>query len=107
MQQAVRRHRAAGGWRKRRSWRASTANKTAGGGSGRAGLDVILETLSTTICFPRHKLRMAPVTMPKPSGPFARAARWARLQQLHARHGALPLAEAAAALQVSAMTIRR
>ncbi|NRF69236.1 DeoR/GlpR transcriptional regulator [Aquincola sp. S2] len=45
--------------------------------------------------------------MPKPSGTAARAARWARLQQLHARHGALPLAEAAAALQVSAMTIRR
>jgi DeoR family deoxyribose operon repressor len=45
--------------------------------------------------------------MPTPSGTAAREARWARLQQLHARRGALPLAEAAAALQVSAMTIRR
>ncbi len=45
--------------------------------------------------------------MPKPSGPAARAARWLRLQQLVARRGALPLAEAAAALAVSAMTIRR
>jgi DeoR family deoxyribose operon repressor len=45
--------------------------------------------------------------MPKPSGSTARAARWSRLQQLVARQGALPLAEAAAALSVSAMTIRR
>ena len=45
--------------------------------------------------------------MPKPSGPAARAARWSRLQQLVTRQGALPLAEAAAALAVSAMTIRR
>lgn len=45
--------------------------------------------------------------MPTPSGTAAREARWARLQQLQARRGALPLAEAAAALGVSAMTVRR
>lgn len=45
--------------------------------------------------------------VPGPVARAARAARWARLQQLFARRGALPLAEAAAELQVSAMTIRR
>lgn len=45
--------------------------------------------------------------MSTPSGTAARAARWDRLQQLFARRGALPLADAAAALKVSAMTIRR
>jgi len=45
--------------------------------------------------------------MPKPSVITSRAARWVRLQQLFERRGALPLADAAAALQVSAMTIRR
>jgi len=65
-------------------------------------LDVILETLLTPEVFPASH-----AAMPKLPGPAARAARWARLQQLVARQGALPLAEAAAALAVSAMTIRR
>jgi DeoR family transcriptional regulator, deoxyribose operon repressor len=45
--------------------------------------------------------------MSTPSGTAARTARWQRLQQLFARRGALPLADAAAALKVSSMTIRR
>ncbi len=48
-----------------------------------------------------------PRPSPQSSGLAARAARWARLQQLVERRGALPLAEAAAALEVSSMTIRR
>lgn len=50
---------------------------------------------------------MPPVPLSGPVARAARAARWARLQQLFARRGALPLTEAAEALQVSAMTIRR
>lgn len=50
---------------------------------------------------------MPPAPLSGPVARAARAARWARLQQLFARRGAVPLAEAAAALQVSAMTIRR
>ncbi|HSW03466.1 DeoR/GlpR family DNA-binding transcription regulator [Aquabacterium sp.] len=41
------------------------------------------------------------------SGTAAREARWRQLQTLFAARGALPLAHAAEALQVSAMTIRR
>jgi DeoR family deoxyribose operon repressor len=50
---------------------------------------------------------LVPAPVPGPVARAARAARWVRLQQLFARRGALPLAEAAQALQVSAMTIRR
>lgn len=50
---------------------------------------------------------LLPSSMAKTPGTAARAARWARLQQLFERRGALLLADAAAALDVSAMTIRR